>query len=98
MNENEFVCENQIFRQFLKMLSNSFVYTRITKKMRPTNSQVFYSLSNNENYDFNKSPMKDNLGVIRSKRNYLAERYSKRPSEKYNFPEATSWRYGWNFK
>jgi len=79
------------------MLSNSFVYTRITKKTRPTNSQVFYSLSNNENYDFNKSPMKDNLGVIRSKpkRDYLAERNSKRPSEKYNFPEATSWRYGW---
>ena len=65
--------------------------------MRHTNSQVFYSISNNENYEFNKSPMKDNKTVTRcrSKQDYLTERYSKQPPEKYNFPEATSWRYGW---
>ena len=79
------------------MLSNSFVYTRITKKIRHTNSQVFYSLSNDENYQFNKSPMKNNSTFIKTKlkQDYLTERYNKRPSEKYNFPEATSWRYGW---
>lgn len=82
------------------MFSNSFVYTRITKKIRQTNSQVFYSLANNENYEFNKSPMKENSSTkirIKSKQDYLTQRYSQQPSEKYNFPEATSWRYGWNF-
>lgn len=83
------------------MFSNSFVYTRITKKIRQSNSQIFYSLSNNENYEFNKSPMKENSATIikaKSKRDYLTQQYNKKPSEKYNFPEATSWRYGWNFK
>lgn len=66
--------------------------------MRSENSEIFYSLSENENYNFDKSAMKidcNKLPVVKNKQNYLAERYNKKPSEKYNFPEATSWRYGW---
>lgn len=37
-----------------------------------------------------------NLTDKNARKNYLKERYQRSPREKYHFPEATSWRYGWH--
>lgn len=82
-------------------LLNSYIYTRVTKKVRQTNSEIFYSLAPTEKYSFNELAMKrvsSNIKIklmTNNKDNYLSERYDQRPSEKYNFPQATSWRIGW---
>ncbi|XP_055856084.1 uncharacterized protein LOC129919255 [Episyrphus balteatus] len=74
-------------------------------KGKPKKSSSFasYDLSKEENI-FNghfSGPMKsvsvEQKQILESgKRNdYLTMRYDHSPDTKYNFPEATSWRYGW---
>ncbi|KAH8400585.1 hypothetical protein KR222_007233 [Zaprionus bogoriensis] len=71
---------------------------------RPSSSKIFdYDLSDVEQRYFGqfRSPMKtvplDELQLLRSgqRATYLETRYGRTPDNKYNYPEATSWRYGW---
>lgn len=83
-------------------LQKSYASTKSTKRTRNNNSEVFYSLAEEEksSIQFERGAMKRvssdvkiNLKTDRSV--YLETRYCSRPQSKYNFPEATSWRYGW---
>ncbi|XP_017958950.1 uncharacterized protein LOC108653147 [Drosophila navojoa] len=71
---------------------------------RPSSSKIFdYDLSKQEARFFGqfRTPMKsvpaDELQLLRSgnRSSYLETRYGHTPDVKYNYPEATSWRYGW---
>ncbi|XP_017868259.1 PREDICTED: uncharacterized protein LOC108617101 [Drosophila arizonae] len=71
---------------------------------RPSSSKIFdYDLSKQEArfYGQFRTPMKsvpaDELQLLRSgnRSSYLETRYGHTPDVKYNYPEATSWRYGW---
>lgn len=71
---------------------------------RPSSSKIFdYDLSKEEARFFGqyRTPMKsvpaDELQLLRSgnRSSYLETRYGHTPDVKYNYPEATSWRYGW---
>lgn len=75
--------------------------SRSSKRLR-NNSEVFYSLAANEESSirFDGKAMKRVFSEVEvkpaaGKNIYLAYRYEQRPPDKYNFPEATSWRYGW---
>ncbi|XP_052838577.1 uncharacterized protein LOC128253911 [Drosophila gunungcola] len=78
----------------------------VTSRMyRSSGSGVFhYHLSHLEEYRFGQSrvfPMKSvpaaELQLLRNGQriSYLERRYERSPDDKYNYPEATSWRYGW---
>ncbi|KAH8346374.1 hypothetical protein KR084_008725 [Drosophila pseudotakahashii] len=78
----------------------------VTSRMnRPSVHGVFhYDLSPLEKTGFDDSlayPMKSvpaaELQLLRNgqRSTYLERRYERRPDDKYNYPEATSWRYGW---
>lgn len=71
---------------------------------RPSPSRVFdYDLSKEEAHFFGqsrkamKSVPADELLLLKtgSRSTYLETRYAHTPDAKYNYPEATSWRYGW---
>ncbi|XP_017124428.1 uncharacterized protein LOC108144258 [Drosophila elegans] len=78
----------------------------VTSRMyRSSGSGVFhYHLSHLEESRFGQSrvfPMKSvpaaELQLLRNGQriSYLERRYERSPDDKYNYPEATSWRYGW---
>jgi len=83
-------------------LNRAFVST--SRNYRPSASKIFdYHLSREEQSYFGqtRSPMKsvpvNELELLRSGQriSYLEARYERPPDNKYNYPEATSWRYGW---
>ncbi|EDW73857.1 uncharacterized protein Dwil_GK19344 [Drosophila willistoni] len=75
--------------------------------IRPSSSAIFdYDLSQVEQNNFRHCqcrdpPMKsvphDELQLLRSgqRTTYLEQRYDRTPDVRYNYPQATSWRYGW---
>lgn len=72
-----------------------------TKRMTP-NSDIFYSLTDIEQraIKFDGRAMKpvssEILTELKTDRNaYLEKRYSSQPAARYNYPVATSFRYGW---
>lgn len=76
--------------------------TRLTKRTtKASSSEIFYSLTpKEENLIFNNGAMKRvtshmKMQLKKDKSVYLETRYKAAPSSKFNFPEATSWRYGW---
>ncbi|XP_062128097.1 uncharacterized protein LOC133840337 [Drosophila sulfurigaster albostrigata] len=82
--------------------SRPFVST--TRVFRPSSSKIFdYDLSREEKRHFVdcRNPMKsvpnDELQLLRNghRVTYLETRYDRSPDKRYNYPEATSWRYGW---
>lgn len=82
--------------------SPHFVLT--SRSSRPSSSKIFdYDLSQVEKRYFDKfhNPMKsvpqNELELLHSgqRATYLETRYERTPDKKYNYPEATSWRYGW---
>lgn len=80
----------------------SFATTRSTKVTRSSNSEVFYSLAEQEAkvIRFDRGAMKKissemHFQLKSDKNGYLTERYNERPASRFNFPEATSFRYGW---
>ncbi|XP_016972388.1 uncharacterized protein LOC108039812 [Drosophila rhopaloa] len=87
---------------YIPLRSSNGVTSRI---YRPAGSGVFhYHLSDLEEAGFGRSlvfPMKSvpaaELQLLRNGQriNYLERRYERSPDDKYNYPEATSWRYGW---
>jgi len=86
----------------LNRISRPFVST--CRNYRPSSSKIFdYHLSREEQNYFGQtqSPMKsvpvNELQLLRSGQrvSYLETRYERSPDNKYNYPEATSWRYGW---
>jgi hypothetical protein len=82
----------------LKLTGNS--YTKSTKMSRKVNLEIFYSLGDSEekSMDFGNGAMKPIAEDVKSEkqtRGYLEARYRQRPSNRFNFPEATSFRYGW---
>lgn len=75
-----------------------------SRSSRPSSSKIFdYDLSQVEQRYFDKfhNPMKsvpqNELQLLQSgqRATYLETRYERTPDKKYNYPEATSWRYGW---
>lgn len=75
-----------------------------SRSSRPSSSKIFdYDLSQVEQRYFSKfhNPMKsvpqNELQLLHSgqRATYLETRYERAPDKKYNYPEATSWRYGW---
>lgn len=75
-----------------------------SRRSRPSSSKIFdYDLSQVEQRYFSKfpNPMKsvpqNELQLLHSgqRATYLETRYERTPDKKYNYPEATSWRYGW---
>ncbi|XP_039483933.1 uncharacterized protein LOC120446822 [Drosophila santomea] len=80
-------------------------YTVTSRARRSHDHGVFlYHLSQLEQTGFAKSavdPMKSvpaaELQLLHSgqRTSYLERRYERSPDDKYNYPEATSWRYGW---
>ncbi|EDV57013.1 uncharacterized protein Dere_GG22972 [Drosophila erecta] len=80
-------------------------YTVTSRARRSYDHGVFlYHLSQLEQTGFAKSaadPMKSvpaaELQLLHSgqRTTYLERRYARSPDDKYNYPEATSWRYGW---
>ncbi|ALC41904.1 CG13581, partial [Drosophila busckii] len=71
---------------------------------RPSASRIFdYDLSREEHRCFGScnSAMKSvpaaEQALLRSgqRATYLETRYLRTPDQRYNYPEATSWRYGW---
>ncbi|EDW33287.1 GL20173 [Drosophila persimilis] len=79
-------------------------YAVSSRIYRPSRSLIFdYNLSPVEQQHFSKcsDPMKSvpaaELELLRSgqRSTYLERRYEHSPDDKYNYPEATSWRYGW---
>ncbi|XP_034478583.1 uncharacterized protein LOC117784851 [Drosophila innubila] len=86
----------------LNRISRPFVTS--CRIFRPSSSKIFdYHLSREEQnyFDHCPKPMKsvpvDELQLLRSgqRATYLETRYERTPDDKYNYPEATSWRYGW---
>lgn len=97
---------NFSLRRFIVPLTtqNNFATTRSTKKNvgRNLNSEIFYSLTEKEKkaIHFDDGAMKEISSEARmklksNKNGYLETRYNERPAIRYNFPEATSFRYGW---
>lgn len=83
---------------------NSPNFMLTSRGARPSPSKVFdYDLSKVEQRYFCqfRNPMKsvpqDELQLLHSgqRATYLETRYERTPDNKYNYPEATSWRYGW---
>eukprot|EP00099_Drosophila_melanogaster_P020450 NP_611921.1 uncharacterized protein Dmel_CG13581 [Drosophila melanogaster] len=80
-------------------------YTVTSRTRRSSEHAAFlYHLSQLEQTGFGKSavdPMKAvpaaELQLLQSgqRTTYLERRYERSPDDKYNYPEATSWRYGW---
>ncbi|KAH8232891.1 hypothetical protein KR026_001546 [Drosophila bipectinata] len=80
-------------------------YAVTSRIYRPSTSGVFdYDLSQVEKRGFGHcsvDPMKSvpatELQLLHSgqRSTYLERRYERSPDDKYNYPEATSWRYGW---
>ncbi|BFG05627.1 uncharacterized protein DMAD_04320 [Drosophila madeirensis] len=79
-------------------------YAVSSRIYRPSRSSIFdYNLSPVEQQHFRNcsDPMKSvpaaELELLRSgqRSTYLERRYEHSPDDKYNYPEATSWRYGW---
>ncbi|KAH8339909.1 hypothetical protein KR067_001935 [Drosophila pandora] len=80
-------------------------YAVTSRIYRPSTSGVFdYDLSPVEKRGFGHcpvDPMKSvpatELQLLQSgqRSSYLERRYERSPDDKYNYPEATSWRYGW---
>ncbi|XP_022229757.2 uncharacterized protein LOC111079061 [Drosophila obscura] len=79
-------------------------YAGSSRIYRPFRSTIFdYNLSPVEQQHFGNcsDPMKSvpaaELELLRSgqRSTYLERRYEHSPDDKYNYPEATSWRYGW---
>lgn len=76
--------------------------TRSSKQTLSSASEVFYSLTKVEesSVKFDGGAMKRVSSDVRlklgNKSEYLKARYDQIPTSKYNFSEATSWRYGWN--
>lgn len=96
--------QNSTIRPFIVPLKSqrSFIPTRPTTRARSSNTEVFYTLAASEesSIKFDKGAMKqvassDKIKSKSDKTGYLQTRYSERPPSKYNFPEATSMRYGW---
>lgn len=90
-------------RPFVVPTSSRTSYaTRSSKRTLSSASEVFYSLTKSEksSVKFDGGAMKrvssDVRLKMRNKSEYLKARYDQVPTSKYNFPEATSWRYGWN--
>jgi len=87
---------------YIPLRSSNGVTSRI---YRPCKHGVFdYHLSPLEKTVFAQSivyPMKSvpavELQLLRNgqRSTYLERRYERSPDDKYNYPEATSWRYGW---
>lgn len=95
--------QNSTIRPFIVPLKSqrSFVHTRPTRAESSSN-EVFYTLAASEEslIQFDKGAMKqvasiDKIQLKSDMTGYLQTRYSERPPRKYNFPEATSMRYGW---
>ena len=83
----------------------SVLSTKLTKRNMNQNNELFYTLGKTENYQINEKPMKKVSSDIKiilknsdkeSRKNYLNERNCESPKSKYFYPQATSWRYGWN--
>lgn len=83
----------------------SVISTKLTKRNVNQNNELFYTLGKTEEYQNNEKPMKrvsSDVKVIlenadkESRKNYLHQRNSESPKSKYFYPQATSWRYGWN--
>lgn len=83
----------------------SVLSTKLTKRIPNQNNELFYTLGKTETYQINENPMKrvsSDIKVIlknfdkESRKIYLIERNSESPKSKYFYPQATSWRYGWN--
>lgn len=90
------MAKNYKYQKFSSNLksSNSYVYTRPSRKNNQLNSEIFYSLSLTEQY---REPIKatSKSANIRDRRSFLTEKYQTRPAERYAFPIATSMRIGW---
>jgi len=95
------VMKSQIHRFLNPRPASSFITSGCTKRRRSNNSEIFYTLSSDEEkYNFKSGAMKrvaSAANILRrnNKDGYLQQRYNQRPPLKYNFPESTSWRYGW---
>ncbi|CAO1347067.1 unnamed protein product [Diamesa serratosioi] len=83
----------------------SVLSTKLTKRNPNQNNDLFYTLGKTEMYQNNENPMKrvsSDIKVIltnfdkEGRTSYLARRNSESPKSKYFYPQATSWRYGWN--
>lgn len=92
---------NSSSRPFIVPTSLHKSFATTSKKTRNSSSEIFYSLaSKEETLKFNDGAMKRVSSDVRVKQKndknaYLEIRYKAAPPRKYNFPEATSWRYGW---
>ncbi|KAH8269511.1 hypothetical protein KR018_004435 [Drosophila ironensis] len=92
-------------RRLMLPAPGSNPYAAISRVYRPSTSGVFdYDLSREEKHGFGHCavvPMKSvpatELQLLHSgqRSTYLERRYERSPDDKYNYPEATSWRYGW---
>ncbi|KAH8402060.1 hypothetical protein KR009_009513, partial [Drosophila setifemur] len=92
-------------RQLMLPPFRSNAYAVTSRIYRPSRSGIFdYDLSQVEKSGFGHcrvNPMKSvtapELLLLHSgqRSTYLESRYEKSPDDKYNYPEATSWRYGW---
>ncbi|EDW60677.2 uncharacterized protein [Drosophila virilis] len=83
---------------------NSQSFPLSKRVFRPSASKIFdYDLSKEEKRYFGQyhNPMKsvpaEELQLLKTgqRTTYLETRYAHTPDAKYNYPEATSWRYGW---
>lgn len=83
----------------------SVLSTKLSKKNVNQIDELFYTLGKTEKYQINEKPMKrvsSDVKVIlensdkESRKNYLHQRNAESPRSKYFYPQATSWRYGWN--
>ncbi|XP_017070136.2 uncharacterized protein LOC108107228 [Drosophila eugracilis] len=93
---------NRINQFYIPLRISNGVTSRIR---RPSEHGVFhYHLSQLEKTGFGECiryPMKSvpaaELLLLRNgqRASYLERRYERSPDDKYNYPEATSWRYGW---
>lgn len=72
----------------------------VKRLANPSRLEIFYSMSpEEEGLRFNAGAMKQVSSQVKIKNTnersvYLETRYKETPPSKYNFPEATSWRYG----
>lgn len=88
------MAKNSKSQNFPKLLkSSSFIYTRFPKKVNQANSEIFYTLAPTEKYQ--EPPQNKALKAVQDRQSFLVERYDRKPSERYDFPIATSMRYGW---
>lgn len=90
--------------------NKNFGWSPLSKrpKSRHRHDFVDYSVSASESYSLSASPMRKvpscekkiltNVRIKEPRKSYLQSRYTHLPNEKYFFPAATSWRYGWHVK